>query len=131
MKKIILYIMPLLLILALFGYFLGTNLTLSGLLNESTKLNLQLPNINQLKEDFSHLEFSNIWNEVANAWEDVREIFSAIIAIGKTIYAIFLSVIEIGKMIYYTIVFVVEFITFIFTNFTEIGTMLYNYIFGK
>ena len=131
MKKTILYLMPIMLILALFGYWLGTNITLHGFLSQASKLNLQMPDIQKLGRSFNNLQFADIWGNVAKAWEDVYELITFFQAIGQTFVGIFQSIIEIGKMIYYTIEFLVEFITFIFRNFIDITTLMYNYLFNK
>ena len=131
MKKVALYLMPLLLILALFGYWIGSDLTLHGLFNELKNMNFELPNLQELGKSFNNLQFTNIWGNVASVWEDVRELFTAIYAIGRTIYALFESVVEIGKMIYYVIEFIIEIITNLVSNFIEIATMMYNYLFNR
>ena len=131
MRKAILYIMPILLVLALFGYWLGTNLSISTFLNELQRTNITLPNLDKIKENFNNLQFTNIWTNVANAWEEVYEMFTFFNALGQTFVAIFQSIVEIGKIIYYTIEFLIEIITFMVSNFISLGGLLYNYLFAK
>ena len=131
MKKVALYIMPLLLILALFGYWIGSDLTLHGLFNELKGIDFKLPDLQELGKSFNNLQFADIWGNVANTWEDVYELFTAVYAIARTIYAVFESIVEIGKMIYYTIEFTIEVITNLVSNFIEIATMMYNYLFSR
>ena len=94
-------------------------------------LNIEPFPYEELKTAFSYLDFSNIWEEVGQIWENVDGLISFFQAVGLSFKGVWDSIVQIGQMIYYSITFAIKSFGWLFTNLMDIIKFVINYILNQ
>ena len=129
MKKIILLLMPLIIILAFFSYMADKNYTFMEMVNAINTIEIIPFPYQAIEDSFNTLNFSDIWQEIGDIWNNVDGLFSFFEAVGYSLKGVWDSIIQIGKIIYYTTIFAVKFSSYFIVNMIQIIKFVFTYIF--
>lgn len=130
MKKLIFVLIPLCIVLALFGYALSKDLTFSFLIRGLDSINLKQFDYTKIKSAFDNLNFVDTWGDIANIWSEVDGLVSFFSAIGDTFVIFFSDIIDFFKAIYNIFIFTYEFISYLILNLFELIKYIFTYIFS-
>lgn len=130
MKKLIFILMPLCIVLALFGYALSKDLNFSLLINGLSTLNLKSFDYSKITQAFNNLNFVDTWGDIANIWSEVDGLVSFFSAIGDTFVIFFSDIIDFFKAIYNIFIFTYEFLSYLILNLFEFIKYIFSYIFS-
>lgn len=100
-------------------------------INGLNTLNVEPFPYNDLMTAFEYLDFSNVWEQVGDIWNNVDGLFSFFEAVGYSFKGVWDSILQIGQIIYYTTRFIIMAFGWLFRNFMTIIQFLFTYIFQQ
>jgi len=101
------------------------------LINGIKTLNIDPFPYEDLKTAFGYLDFSNVWTQVGEIWNNVDGLFSFFEAVGYSFKGVWDSIIQIGQIIYYTTKFAIMAFGWLFSNLMNIIQFVFTYIFQQ
>ena len=130
MRKLLLVLMPISLILALFGFYLSKDLNFNLLLTGLSTIEFKDFDYSSIQDAFNNLDIVSRWSNLGDIWTNVDGLVSFFNAIGDTFVIIFNGIGDIFKLLYNLVRFIFVFGSYLISNLIEFTKFLFNYIFS-